>query len=164
VAGPLVAEDPGGRLALGQRGDEVDPRAVQVGAEAAGADRPALAAAGVDDHPVQRAQVGAEGVEHLEDPGMVGHVQLPDPHGDAGMGGQQLVAQAFQGVQAAGAERQVAAAGGELPGHLGAQAGAGAGDQDVAPDAHQRTAAAAARPAVRPENRQPPRNVPSSEL
>ena len=133
VLGP---EDLHGRLALGQGGDEVGLRGLPVGVEIAGAQRLALAHAGVDDDPVQAAQLGAERTEHVEHLVVVVHVQGFDQHGDARVGLFQF---RFQGVQLVGAPRaqgQVAAPGGEQPRHAGAQTGAGAGDENIGTGTH----------------------------
>ena len=68
-------------------------------------------------------------VEHAEDGVVVGDVERLDDHPAVGMGGQDLVAERVEAVRTTGAQRQVVAAGGELAGHLGTEAAAGAGDE-----------------------------------
>ena len=68
----------------------------------------------------------AEDLEHLLVVGDVEGAQL-DPA--AGVPGDDLVAQPLEPVGASGGQGEVPAAVGELAGHLGAEAGAGAGDQ-----------------------------------
>ncbi len=131
VPGALRAEDLHRRLALGVRAEHVRVQDGAVGRRLAGADRRALADAGVDDEPVQPAQsrgeVGDDGRDRL---GVVdvhrGHLD-PDP----GVGGEQFLLQARQPVDPAGGEGEVAAHGGEPAGHALTEPGAGAGDQDA---------------------------------
>ena len=67
--------------------------------------------------------------EDLEDLVVVGDVEGAELDPPAGVRGEDLVAQPLEPLGAPGAQRQVVAAVGELAGHLGAQARAGAGDQ-----------------------------------
>ena len=60
--------------------------------------------------------------EDLEDLVVVVDVEGPDLDPPAGVRGEDLVAQLLEPVGAAGAQREVVAAGGELAGHLGAEA------------------------------------------
>lgn len=133
----LLAEDPGGGLDLGGRGDEVGLQRLPVGVEPAGADRLALAEARVDDHAVERAEIGAKPVEHGENAVVLVHIEAAGDDGDARVGRLEFGGQPVQPVGAPRAEREVAAAGRELPGHALAEARAGAGDQDVLPQDHE---------------------------
>ena len=117
-------------FALGEGGDEIGFGGLAVGVKIAGAQRLALAQAGVDDDAVQPTQFFIEGAEDFEDLIVVADIQRLDGHGDAGVGGFQFGLQRFQPVRAPRAQRQVAALCGELAGHLLAQSRAGAGDQD----------------------------------
>ena len=130
MPGLLVAEDLQGRLGLREGADEVRQRGLLVGLEPAGAERRTLAQAGVDHDPVDRPEVGPEGVEHLEHLVVVVDVEGPDLHPDGRVPLGDLGAELLQAVGAAGGQREVVAAGGELAGHLRTEAGAGAGDQD----------------------------------
>ena len=67
-----------------------------------------------------------EDLEHL---GVVGDVEGAQLDPPAGVGRQDLVAQALEPLGAPGGQGEVPAAVGELAGHLGAEARAGAGDQ-----------------------------------
>jgi hypothetical protein len=60
-------------------------------------------------------------------------VERGDGHGDAGMTLGQLCLQLVETVDATGAQRQVAALGGECPRHTRAEARAGTRDQDLLP-------------------------------
>ena len=102
----------------------------EVGVEAAGAQRLALAEAGVDDHLVETAELLAELLEDAEDGVVVSDVERLDRHRDLGVGGGDLGPEVVEAVRTSGAQGEVVAQGGELAGHLGAEAAAGTGDED----------------------------------
>ena len=78
-----------------------------------------------------RAEVVAEGAEDLEDLVVVVHVEGAelDPRAP-GWAAEDLVAQLLEPFGTPRAEREVVSLGGELAGHLGAEPGGRAGDQD----------------------------------
>lgn len=76
-----------------------------------------LADSGVDDHTVNAANLIAEFGEYLGHPLVVVDVQLRDSDLDVGIPLRQFGFQFGQPIRAAGAERQVAALGGEGSGH-----------------------------------------------
>ena len=78
------------RLALRQRGHEIGLGRLQVGVEVAGAQRSALAHAGIYDNAVEGTQVIFEGPEYLKDLFVVIYVEGAHEDLDVGMGGFQL--------------------------------------------------------------------------
>ena len=95
------------------------------------AQRRALADACVDDDAVDTAKLVFQFGEHLRHLVVVVDVERRDGHGDAGVPLGQLGPELVEPVQASRAQREVAALGGECPGHTRAEAGAGARDQDL---------------------------------
>ena len=88
---------------------------------------------GVDDDAVDAAQLVGELGEHLRHLLVVVDVERGDGNRDAGMPLEQLGLQLVEPVDAARAQREVAALCGERPGHARAEARAGAGDEDLLP-------------------------------
>ena len=131
MAGVLLAEDLHRCLGLRERGDEVGHRGLPVGVVAPGPDRRALAQAGVDDHPVDGAEVLLERTEDLEDLVVVVHVERPDLDPAVRVGGEDAGPDGLQLLRTTCAQRQVVPLGCELPRHLRPQPAARAGDQDV---------------------------------
>lgn len=119
------------RFDLHECGDQVGFDGCLVRPQLARAQPGTLADSGVDDHTVNAANLIAEFGEYLGHPLVVVDVQLRDSDLDVGIPLRQFGFQFGQPIRAAGAERQVAALGGEGSGHPGAQAGTGAGDQDL---------------------------------
>ena len=94
-------------------------------------ERGALADAGVDDDAVDTAEFVAQLGEHLRHLFVVVDVQCGDRDADAGVPGREFGLEFVETVGATGAQREVTALGGECAGHAGAEAGTGAGDQDL---------------------------------
>ena len=115
---------------------EIDLRSLTVGMKVAGAQRLALAHAGIDDHAINPAQLGAESIEHREHLIIIRHVEWLDQHPDIGVFRFQFCFQFFQSVHASCTQCQIAPLGGEDASHTFAKAGAGAGDEDVLADGH----------------------------
>ncbi len=109
VTGALGAEDRGGRLGLGQRADEVCLGGLLVGIEAPGAERLALAEAGVDDDAVDAAELVPELVEHPEDGVVVGDVERLDGDATARVGSGDLGGELGEAVGTTRAEGEVVA-------------------------------------------------------
>ena len=128
---PLRAEQLDGGLALGVGAQHVGEQRRPVRPGLAGADRGALADAGVGDEPVEAAELAGQRGHDLVDGGGVVDVECGGDHPDAGVRGEQLVAERVQEVDPPRHEGEVAAAGGEPAGHALAEAGARAGDQDA---------------------------------
>ena len=133
MAAAAVLEHLDGGFDLHQRGDEVGFDGLLVGVQLAGAQRRALADARVDDDAVDAAQLVLQLGEHLRHLLVVVDVECRDGDGDAGVPLGQLGLQLIEAVEATGAQRKVAALGGECAGHARAEAGAGTGDQDLLP-------------------------------
>jgi len=115
---------------LGESAEEVGDRGLPVGVVPPGPQRSPFAEAGVDDDPVDRAEVRPEGAEDLEDLLVVGDVERTHLHPAVGMGRGDLGLQRLEPVGTAGAQRQVLPQRRELPRHLGTAPAAGPGDQD----------------------------------
>ena len=82
-----AAEDRGRRLGLGERADDVGLGRLAVGVETPGAQRLALAEAGVDDDAVEPAELVAELLEDAEDGVVVGDVNILRTYLAVGDGG-----------------------------------------------------------------------------
>ena len=115
---------------LRERGDEVGHRRLLVGVVPTGAERRALAETGVDDHPVERAELGRELLEHPEDRVVVGDVESLDLDPAVGVLRGEVGRELVEPVGTPRAQRQVVAEGRELARHLLAQPRARPGDQD----------------------------------
>ena len=120
AAGRLEHLDRG--LDLHQCRNEIGLDGGLVGPQLARSERRALADAGVDDDAVDAAEFVGELGEHLGHLLVVVDVERSDRDRDAGMALEQFGLQLVEPVDAAGAQRQVTALGGELAGHARAQA------------------------------------------
>ena len=92
--------------------------------------RAPFADAGVDNDTVDAAQLVAQLGEHLRHLVVVVDVELRHRNRDRRILLRQFGFQLFEAVGSSGAQRQVAAFGGESAGHAGAEAGTCSGDED----------------------------------
>ena len=130
MPGPLLVEHLQRGFDLDQGGHQIGFDGRLVGPQLAGSQRRALADAGVDDHAVDAAERVGQLREHLRHLVVVVDVQRGDRDFDVRIALREFGFQLVEPVGAAGAQRQVAALGGERAGHPGAQAGTGTGDED----------------------------------
>ena len=122
------------RLALRERGDEVRHRRLAVGVEPAGADLRALAEPGVDDRRGRGRRVRRRARAKTLNTASLSFTSSARTATVAiGCAAADSARSVLEPVEAACAQREVAALRGELAGHLGAEAGARAGDQDALP-------------------------------
>ena len=120
-------------LDLHQRGNEIGLDGGLVCPQLARPQRRTLADAGVDDDAVDPAEFVGQFGEHLGHLLVVVDVESRDGDVDAGVPLEQLGLELVEPVGATGAQRQVAALGGERASHTGAQTRARAGDEDLLP-------------------------------
>ena len=133
MPGPLLPEDLQGRLDLHQRRHQVGLDRRLVGPELAGAQRSALADTGVDDDAIQTTELTGQIGEHLRHLLVIVDVELGNRDRDIRIALREFGFQLLQPVDAASAQRQIPALGGERPGHPGTQPGACAGDENPLP-------------------------------
>ena len=127
MAAALAAENLQRRLALRQGTDEVGHSGVVIGLSGTGAQRRPVTNAGIDDDPFEGIEHLGEAVKDGPDGLGIGDIECGCLHALAG-GGADVVGQCVQAVGASGAQAQVIAQGGELVGHLFAQARTGTRD------------------------------------
>ncbi len=133
MPGPLLLEHLQRGFDLHQGRNQIGFDGRLVGPQLARPQRRALADTGVDDHPVDAAERVGQFREHLRHLLVVVDVQRGDGDLDARILLRKFGFELVEPVGAAGAQRQVTPLGGERAGHAGAQAGAGAGDEDLLP-------------------------------
>jgi hypothetical protein len=125
----LRAKDLDRGLALRQRGDEIGLGDPPVVLEMPRAYAPPAADAGVDDDPIETAEIlraTAKSTEHL---GVVVDVQGTHAYAQARLLREQFGAQRLEALTATGAQGKIATARGELPCHARTQSGARARDE-----------------------------------
>ena len=118
-------------LDLHERGHQVGLDGRLVGPQLARAQLGTLADTGVDNDAIDAAEFVRQLTEHLRDLFVVVDVQLRDRNLDTWILLRQFGFQLVEAVGAPGAQRQVAALGGEGARHAGAQAGTGTCDEDL---------------------------------